>query len=133
MSRAASLIALAAVAVVAPAGAAAAGTAVSFAKDIVPLLRANCATCHLTGQEAGNLKLHPGAAWASLVKVQSVESPLLRVAPGAPDKSYLMHKLEGTHLEVGGMGEQMPFGQPPLEEPVRQRIRQWISAGAPNN
>lgn len=79
------------------------------------------------------MKLHPAAAWASLVKVASTESPLRRVEPGAPGKSYLMHKLDGTHLDAGGQGVQMPFGAPPLEPEVRERIRAWIAAGAPNN
>lgn len=114
-------------------GSAGATETVSFAKDVVPVLRSHCATCHLTGQEAGNMKLHPAAAWASLVKVASIESPLRRVEPGAPGKSYLMHKLDGTHLDAGGQGVQMPFGAPPLEPEVRERIRSWIAAGAPNN
>ena len=114
-------------------GAAGAAETVSFARDVVPVLRSNCATCHLTGQEAGNMKLHPAAAWASLVKVASTESPLRRVEPGAPGKSYLMHKLDGTHLDAGGQGVQMPFGAPPLEPEVRERIRSWIAAGALNN
>ena len=114
-------------------GSAGAAESVSFAKDVVPVLRSHCATCHLTGQEAGNMKLHPVAAWASLVKVASIESPLRRVEPGAPGKSYLMHKLDGTHLDTGGQGVQMPFGAPPLEPEVRERIRSWIAAGAPNN
>ena len=113
-------------------GIAGAAETVSFAK-VVPVLRSNCATCHLTGQEAGNMKLHPAAAWASLVKVASTESPLKRVEPGAPGKSYLMHKLDGTHLDAGGQGVQMPFGAPPLEPEVRERIRAWIAAGALNN
>ncbi|MDD3352087.1 hypothetical protein [Zoogloea sp.] len=132
MKPVASLIGLAGLLLLAPLGAGAAGK-VSFTKDIVPVLRANCATCHLTGQEAGNLKLHPGAAYASLVKVASVESPLKRIEPGAPERSYLMHKLDGTHLDAGGMGDQMPFGADPLDEGTRNLIRRWISAGAPNN
>ena len=44
-----------------------------------------------------------------------------------------MHKLDGTHLDAGGQGVQMPFGAPPLEPEVRERIRAWIAAGALNN
>lgn len=115
------------------AGSVTAAEAVSFGRDLVPVLRTNCATCHLTGQEAGNMKLHPGGAYASLVNVASVESKLKRVAPGAPDESYLMRKLDGTHLDAGGVGERMPFGQPPLDDAVRERFRAWIAAGAANN
>ena len=53
-------------------------TGVSFSRDLVPVLRTNCATCHLTGSEAGNLALHPGAAYKNLVGVQSIESKWLR-------------------------------------------------------
>lgn len=106
---------------------------VSFAGEIVPTLRAQCATCHMTGEEPGGMKLYPSAAYQSLVQVPSVSSPLLRVAPGKPQDSYLLHKLQGTHLEVSGAGVQMPFGQPPLSEETLRLIRQWIEQGAPNN
>lgn len=79
------------------------------------------------------MKLHPGAAYASLVGVPSVESQLKRVEPGAPERSYLMHKLDGTHLDAGGSGEQMPFGAAALDEATRQTVRAWISAGAKND
>lgn len=106
---------------------------VSFQRDIVPLLRARCATCHMTGKEAGNIALHPGAAYASLVDVPSVSSKHLRVKPGAPEESYLMMKLDGTHLDAGGKGARMPMGAVPLDEKTRDRIRAWITEGARNN
>ncbi|MFC3608807.1 hypothetical protein [Stutzerimonas tarimensis] len=116
-----------------PPGAAAAGGEVSFSRAVVPVLRTQCAGCHMTGDEPGGMKLYPSAAYASLVGVPSADSPLLRVAPGEPEQSYLMHKLEGTHLDVGGQGAQMPFAQLPLAEETRAVIRQWIEAGAPDN
>lgn len=103
---------------------------VRFSRDLVPILRTQCATCHLTGQEAGNLKLHPAAAHSSLISIASIESPLQRVKPGAPQESYLMHKLDGTHLDAGGSGDRMPFGAPPLDEATRELFRRWIAAGA---
>lgn len=106
---------------------------VSFARDIVPVLRSNCATCHLTGEEPGGMKLYPSAAYKSIVKTQSQESSLLRVTPGDPQASYLMHKLEGTHLDVGGVGVQMPFGLPPLPPEIREAVRRWIAQGAQDN
>lgn len=113
--------------------AATAAGAVSFSQDVVPILRTNCATCHLTGQEPGNMKLHPGGAYASLVNVPSTESGLMRIKPGQPEASYLMHKLDGTHLDAGGQGERMPFGASPLDESVRDLIRAWIKGGARKN
>lgn len=124
---------LAALAIGLMASAAGAAPPVSFARDIVPVLKMRCATCHLTGKEAGNLALHPAAAFRSLVKAKSVEAALPRVAPGAPDRSYLMMKLDGTHLAGGGTGVRMPMGAAPLDAPTRDRFRAWIAAGAPNN
>ncbi len=102
-----------------------------FKTDIAPLFRTKCATCHLTGQEAGKMALTPQSAIANIVGVKSDEMPgLLRVVPGAPDKSYLVMKLEGTHIEHGGNGAQMPFGAPPLTPEEIAKIRLWIADGA---
>lgn len=109
------------------------GTPVSFKQDIVPMLKSKCAACHLTGQEAGRLALHPGAAYESLVGVKSIAVELMRVKPGAPGQSYLLMKLQGTHLEHGGNGARMPFGAPPLDSDTVAKLRDWIADGAPNN
>lgn len=106
---------------------------VSFRRDVVPLLKARCAGCHLTGEEPGNMQLHPQAAFRTLVNVPSMGSPLLRVTPGAPDQSYLVRKLEGTHLDVGGRGARMPLDTGPLDPKDIALIRDWIRAGAPDN
>lgn len=106
---------------------------VSFVDQVAPVLSRECASCHLTGQEAGELALYPQAAWKNLVGVPSVQSQLLRVAPGEPEKSYFLLKLEGGHLDAGGMGVRMPVGQPPLDELTLVLIRRWIAQGANNN
>lgn len=115
-----------------PAAPATAG-AVSFSRDLVPVLRTQCATCHMTGQEAGQMALHPGAAYASLVNVKSPVVGLVRVVPGKPEQSYLLMKLNGTHLDHGGTGTRMPFGVPPLPQKVVDQFAAWIKAGAKNN
>ena len=56
----------------------AAASDVSFSRDLVPVLKTSCANCHLTGTEAGNLALHPGAAYKSIVDVPSIEGWLTR-------------------------------------------------------
>lgn len=120
--------------VLATASSAVAGEAVSFKADLVPLLKKRCAVCHLTGSEAGNMALHPRAAYGSLVGVASVQAEgMLRVAPGDPDASYLLHKLEDTHLDAGGTGARMPFNEAPLDPEAVQLFRAWIEAGAPEN
>jgi hypothetical protein len=50
----------------------------------------------------------------------------LRVAPGDPDNSYQIKKLEGT----ASVGARMPLGAPALEQATVDVIRQWISDGA---
>ncbi|MFO1377365.1 MAG: hypothetical protein U1F14_10200 [Steroidobacteraceae bacterium] len=116
-----------------PASPPAPAVAVSFSRDIVPVLRTQCATCHMTGQEPGNMALHPGAAYATLVNVKSPVSGLVRVVPGKPEQSYLLMKLQGTHLDHGGKGVRMPFSLPPLPQKVIDQIAAWISQGAKNN
>jgi hypothetical protein len=54
----------------------------------------------------------------------------MRVVAGNPDASYLVMKLEGTHLANGGSGGQMPFGAPPLPPEQIAKVRQWIAEGA---
>lgn len=105
----------------------------SFQRDVAPLLKFRCAACHLTGEEGGAMALHPRAAYAALVGVRSLESPLARIKPGAPDESYLVHKIQGTQVEVGGGGLRMPADGEPLTAAEIAMIRAWIAAGARND
>lgn len=102
-----------------------------FSQQVVPLLQTKCATCHLTGSEAGSLSLVPAKAFGSLVDRPSTEVPaLMLVKPGAPDESYLIMKLEGTQAQHGGSGMQMPLGAAPLSASQIEPIRKWILDGA---
>jgi hypothetical protein len=105
---------------------------VSFKTDVVPILNNYCVMCHLPGADQGGLSLYPDA-WPLLVNVPSKQSPLLQVAPGSPDKSYLYVKLIDTGESVGGSGQMMPVQQPPLEQDQIELIRLWIEQGALNN
>lgn len=105
----------------------------SFAAEIAPIFRSRCAACHLTGKEAGNLALHPATARISLVGKRSTAAPHMLVTPGQPQASYLLMKLDGTHIMNGGKGARMPFGSPPLDTRIIGIIREWIAAGAPDN
>ena len=65
-------------------------------------------------------------SFANLVDVDSLQNPTIkRVAPGDPDNSYLIQKLEGTAPMA-----QMPFGGTPLDPAIISNIRTWISNGA---
>lgn len=104
---------------------------VHFEQDLQPFFNQQCYACHLRGAEPGGLALEPGVAYDELVGVESTQSDLLRVAPGEPEASYLVHKLRGTHVEVGGEGVRMPQGGVEVSEVVLDAIVRWIEAGAP--
>ena len=116
-----------------------AGT-VSLSQDVQPIFNANCALsgCHAgsfpqegMSLEAPNIFL-PGIG---IVGVQSQQAPpgVLRVMPGNSNSSYLINKLEGTQLSVGGCCDQMPQGVQPLNSATIQVIRDWIDQGSQNN
>lgn len=111
-------------------GAAEAAGDVNFLRDIVPIFKTSCVMCHLPDAEPGGLALHPKGGYSNLVGVKSTQSPLLRVAPGSPEDSYLYRKLLGTQVAAGGTGERMPFGDAPLSNGQIEFIRRWIEAGA---
>ena len=95
------------------------------------ILTPTCATagCHVGAAAPQGLRLDAASSFALLVGVPSNQVPaLLRVDPGSPDNSYLIHKLEGT-AAVGG---RMPLNGPPfLDQTTVDVIRLWISNGAP--
>ena len=96
--------------------------------------RLACVNCHnsLGPFLPAGLDLTAGNSYARLVGVSSVERPgVLRVAPGDPDNSYLVHKLEGGPNIVG---TRMPRGTGPyLTDGQMRVIRRWIAQGAANN
>ena len=90
-----------------------------------------CAACHTgpmgPGLPSGMDLTSAAASFDNLVGVASVQqSGLSRVAPGDPDNSYLVQKLEGT----AAVGSRMPQGGPFLEAGTIAVIRQWIADGA---
>jgi hypothetical protein len=89
-----------------------------------------CSLCHTGGGTELPFTMNLSNIQASfdhLVSVPSEQVPaLLRVHPGNPDDSYMIHKLEGTHA----VGDRMPQGGPFLDEETIQGIRGWIAEGA---
>jgi len=107
--------------------------AVSFKKNVLPVFQRNCLACHVTGEEQGGLGLMPKIAYSSLVGKAALQGGMPRVTPGDPERSYLLHKLRGTHLDQGGSGGRMPLGLEPLSSEDLGQLQAWIKAGAPNN
>jgi hypothetical protein len=93
--------------------------------------RAACVNCHTGRIPNINLNFSAGIdAYALLVNVPSRERPnLMLVAPGDPENSYVIHKLEGRSSIVG---LRMPRSGPPyLTDGQIRVIRRWIEIGAP--
>lgn len=112
------------------------GGAVTLSGDVQPIFTANCARsgCHAAPSPQEGQDLTDGQAYASIVNVASHELPTMdRVTPGDPDDSYLVHKIQGTHVAVGGSGARMPFGGTRLPQNQINLIRSWIQQGALNN
>ncbi|HXK19809.1 MAG TPA: hypothetical protein VNG33_18485 [Polyangiaceae bacterium] len=107
--------------------------AVSFSKDVAPVLAGACtaAGCHAGVKPKENLSLESAKSYAGLVNVASTEcSGRKLVAPSDPGNSYLMQKLLGVQLCTG---TQMPKAGQSLPQNQLNLISGWICSGAPNN
>lgn len=95
--------------------------------DVEPIFSGTCGGyCH-GASGSGGLSITDRA---SLVNAPSSVSGIDYVAPGDLAKSYLWHKIEGTHTTVGGKGGQMPKGGS-LAGADKDTIEDWIVGGAP--
>lgn len=92
--------------------------------------RPSCVSCHNpngSAFRAVGLDLST-EGYASLVGVASRQRPnVLRVAPGDPANSYLMHKIEG---QADIVGTRMPQRGPFLTDGQIAIIERWIELGA---
>ena len=91
-----------------------------------------CASCHSgAGSTSGipDMDLrNADAAFNTLVNVTSFQDGnFVRVVPGQPDDSYLVHKVEGN-ATVGGRMPPLPAAA--LDAAEISAIRQWITDGA---
>ena len=97
--------------------------------------RRACTQCHTNAggrRPAGGMNLSPGVAYASLVGVASTgKRDAIRVIPGDPVNSYLMHKLGGRRDIVGR--REPPGNGPFLTQGQMLVIRRWIELGAQND
>jgi len=119
---------------------------VTFETDVAPIFAKACAfsACHGSHTAAGNHGLFlaaTGADGMTAVKTAlaagSQELPSMKfVAPGDPDNSFVLHKLDGNlcGLEAqcvsGSCGVSMPQGNDLLPQASRDTVRRWIAQGA---
>ncbi len=112
------------------------GDEVTLSRDVQPIFTGNCvfSGCHAGSSPEQGMSLSAGQAFGSVVNVAARELPSMnRVTPNQPDNSYLVHKVQGTHSNVGGSGSRMPLNRSPLSQSDIDLIREWIQAGAQLN
>ena len=91
-----------------------------------------CAQCHAGAGAPEGMQLSAGVSYGMIVNVPSQEQPsLLRIKPGDPDNSYLVQKIEGRAAVGAQMPDGCPATQPCLDQATIDRIRAWVSEGAP--
>lgn len=88
--------------------------------------------CHVfTDAPAEGLDLSAGAMCDELIGVASVQSPeVLLVAPGDPDASYLLCKIDPGCADRNGTSL-MPLSRSPLSAESIDAVARWIADGAP--
>lgn len=93
------------------------------------------AACHGRSPGPARLNLTAGASYAQLVNVTATLSPMLRVAPGAPDVSFFYRKIAwGTNgTPVTGGGPMPAGGNQPVTLRKLEGVGAWITAGAPED
>lgn len=96
-------------------------SSVDFAKDIEPIFKASCYSCHGEDKGLGRLRLHTPDAIAEATKVH--DDLLLA---GKPDESELYERL----VLPADNKKRMPKGADPLSEKETELIKKWIEEGA---
>jgi len=94
--------------------------AVSYYRDVRPILQGNCQGCHQPAKRGGDYLMtnHPSLLTGG-------ESGAEAIVAGDPAASYLVDLI----TPVDGQAE-MPKGKPPLSEADRKLIQDWIQQGA---
>jgi hypothetical protein len=117
----------------------------SFSRQIVPLIRRNCAVvgCHSSGFPTGGMLLSPAFTYNSIVNVPAGQkppgraTPINRITPGDLTESYLYYKITAGTADAPGpiVGNPMPApgtgnALTPAEKTL---VKTWILEGAVRN
>ncbi|HET6382136.1 MAG TPA: PSD1 and planctomycete cytochrome C domain-containing protein [Armatimonadota bacterium] len=93
---------------------------IDFARQVQPLLKAQCFQCHGAGQKSGGLSMDSRTAF---LKGGASGAPL---TPGNSGRSLLVARILGH-----GGKPRMPLGFAPLSPEQISLLRSWIDEGAP--
>lgn len=93
---------------------------VSFAKDVQPIFKASCLSCHKPDKKKGKLDM---STYEALMKGGESGPP---VKPGMPEKSALIEVTSGKEPEMPEKGD-------PLTPAQLSILSRWIKQGAKNN
>jgi hypothetical protein len=104
----------------------AAQTQTSFSRDVLPILKDNCASCH---QPEGEGYKKSGVDLTNYKGVMKGTKYGAMVVPGNPEASNLVLLIE---WRTGG-AIHMPHGKGQLPAKLRETIRRWVQEGAKNN
>src|SRR5262245_51529840 len=89
---------------------------IDFGRDVLPIFRQNCFSCHGPSQQINGLRLDRRSS--------VFKNGARRVVPGSSENSFLYHRVVGS-----GFGPQMPPDGPLTPEQIRV-IKAWIDQGA---
>lgn len=103
------------------------GAMAPTAADVQAIYDARCTPCHTNGAATGGINLDDHVA--STVDIGSTQADMPLITPGDRENSYLWRKLQGTHIEAGGLGQLMPTSGA-LDAADLAVIGAWIDAGA---
>jgi len=99
---------------------------VSFAEDVLPLLKFKCSQCHQAGGEGLEKSGFDVSSYDTVMKGTKFGAMIIA---GDPDASSLMRMLDwGVSPDI-----RMPHGKKQLSTCDRDLIRTWIFEGAKNN
>ena len=94
--------------------------AVSFEKDVMPILKTSCISCHKPDKKKGKLDM---STYDALMKGGDQGSP---VKVGDPKKSLLIEVVSGKEPEMPEKGD-------PLTPAQIDILARWITEGAKKN
>jgi hypothetical protein len=117
-------------------GAGGSGGASGYLATVFPIFEAKCVNCHWKGTPIGFQLQNPFDATTGMVG-RATDWTMARntilIAPGHPEQSFLVDKVQATDLNPDTEGAGMPLDPPLVTSTELTSIRTWIQNGANND